>query len=102
MKGKMNRIENKKFKEEEEFVRILKIFTNKYRLAIIKLLKRKGEKSVGQIADLLEVPFNTVSKNVLYLASNEILSRRHDTPFVMYKISNSISNPVKNIISSIL
>lgn len=75
------------FKKEEELIKTFRIFDNKHRLAILAFLKEKGEKSVGQISDHLEAPFNTVSKNLLYLARVGILSRRYDTPFVLYKIS---------------
>lgn len=89
-------------KKEEELLIVFKILANKHRLRILKLLKEKGEKSVGQIADHLEMSFNTTSKNVLFLADKGILSRRYDTPFVLYKISNSLPESAKIIISKIL
>lgn len=90
------------FKEEKELAKLFKVFSNKYRLAILKFLKNEGEKSVGQIADHLDVQFNAVSKNVLYLARRGLLTRRYDTPFVLYKISNSALESAKKMILEII
>ena len=94
----------KKIKNEliNELVIMLKILANKHRLRILELIKKKGEKSVGQIADHLEIPFNTASKNLLYLSKKGILARRYDEPFVLYKISVSFPKPINTIISSLL
>lgn len=91
-----------KLKEEKELAKMFKIFGNKYKLAVLKLLKQKGEKSVGQIADDLEIPFNTVSKYLLQLARQGLLTRRYDTPFVLYKIPNSVPEKLKIILSKII
>ena len=88
--------------KEDELIIVLKMLANTHRLAILRLLKEKGEKSVGQIADRLEVPFNTISKNVLHLTQKGILLKRYDTPFVLYKISNSLPESAKIIISKLL
>ncbi|MEK7642809.1 MAG: helix-turn-helix domain-containing protein [Patescibacteria group bacterium] len=90
------------FKKEKELIKTLRIFNNKHRLAILVFLKEKGEKSVGQIADHLEVPFNTVSKNLLYLARVGVLSRRYDTPFILYKISTSLPKHESIIIRELI
>lgn len=88
--------------EEKELRKIFRIFDNNHRLSILRLLKMKRELSVGQIADHLEVPFNTISKNVLLLAKSGILARRYDTPFVLYKISNSAPAQAKIILSHLI
>jgi len=89
-------------KGNRDLIKTLKIFANEHRLAILGVLKNKGERSVGQIADSLEISFNTVSKNLLYLAKKGILGKRYDGPFVLYKISNPISEPARFIISRLL
>lgn len=90
------------YKKEKELMKTLRTFDNKHRLAILAFLKEKGEKSVGQIADHLEASFNTVSKNLLYLARKGILNRRYDGPFVLYKISSSLPRHESVIIREIL
>ncbi|PIR40079.1 MAG: hypothetical protein COV33_01910 [Candidatus Zambryskibacteria bacterium CG10_big_fil_rev_8_21_14_0_10_34_34] len=98
----MGKVTKNKMIRQDELMVVLKMLANKHRLAILKLLKEKREKSVGQIADCLEVSFNTISKNLLYLSQKGILVRRYDTPFVLYKISNSLPKSAKIIISKIL
>jgi DNA-binding transcriptional ArsR family regulator len=85
-----------------ELLVILKIFANEHRLAILKLLKERGEKSVGQIADHLKIPLNTTSKNLLYLNKKGILKRRYEGPFVLYAIQNKLSSPINIIISKLI
>jgi DNA-binding transcriptional ArsR family regulator len=67
-----------------------KIFANEQRLAILVFLKSEGNKSVGQIADGLEISFKNTSKHLLYLAKRGILERHYDGAFVLYKISNNL------------
>jgi DNA-binding transcriptional ArsR family regulator len=86
----------------KELNRTFKIFANEQRLAIMNLLKTKGEKSVGQIADHLEIPFKTISKHLLYLSDKGILTRRHNGFFVLYEISGNLSKSVRLIISQII
>ena len=62
----------------KKLIETFKIFTNKHRLEILKLLKM-GEKSVGRI-----------------------LTRRYDGPFVLYSISKNISGITQSIISKVL
>jgi DNA-binding transcriptional ArsR family regulator len=82
-----NMMKNKKI---EELEKVFQIFANRHRLAILIILKLEGEKSVGQIADRLEMPFNTTSKNLLFLTRSGILKRRYDGPFVLYSIARSL------------
>ena len=85
----------------KKLIETFKIFTNKHRLEILKLLKM-GEKSVGQIADHLEISFKATSKHLLFLSEKGILTRRYDGPFVLYSISKNISGIIQPIISKVL
>jgi len=89
-------------KDIEDSSRVLKIFANEQRLAIVSLLKSKGDKSVGQIADHLEIPFKTISKHLMYLTKRGILKRRHDGLFVLYNISDNLSRSSQLIISQLI
>jgi DNA-binding transcriptional ArsR family regulator len=81
---------------------VFETFSNEHRLAILKLLKEKGEKSVGQIADYLELSFRITSKHLMYLAGKGVLARRYDGPFVLYKIPSSLSGSARTIIDKLL
>jgi ArsR family transcriptional regulator, arsenate/arsenite/antimonite-responsive transcriptional repressor len=86
----------------EESERLLELLANKRRLAILSLLKEKGEKSVGQIADHLELEFKIISKHLILLAEKGILSRRYDGPFVLYQISANLPPLFRTIINELL
>ena len=86
----------------KEIKKELEIFDNLNRLEILKLLKNKGEISVGSIADKTKLSFKTVSRQLLYLAKNGIVERRYDGQFVLYKISSSLSKTANIIISNLL
>lgn len=86
-------------KEIKYLSQVFKIFANEQRLAVVSLLKLKGEKSVGQIADHLEISFKTASKNLLFLTKKGILKRRYDGSFVLYKISDNLLEFTSLIIS---
>jgi len=88
-------------RENKKLIETFKIFTNYHRLEILKLLKEK-EKSVGQIADSLEISFKATSKHLLFLSEKGILTRRYDGPFVLYSISKNISGITQSIISKVL
>ncbi len=82
-----------------ELEKILKNFSNKHRIAILKYLKEKKEASVGSITDNLECPYTDVSKHLIYLKKSGILRSQYDGPFVMYKISENLSDYFNKIIS---
>ena len=84
-------------KETKELEKTLKIFANEQRLTILKLLKGGEEKSVGEIADHLEIDFKSTSRQLLLLADRGILRRRHDGAFVLYAIAPNLSKSVSLI-----
>lgn len=86
--------------EIKELKNLIRILDNKYRLAILVLLLDKGEKSVGQVADSLEISFNTVSKNLLFLNKKGFLKKRYDGAFVLYSISSNLPKLVGLVIKS--
>ena len=81
---------------------ILKILSEKQKLAILIFLKAKGGRSVGQIADHLEISFKATSKHLLRLTKERILARRYDGNFVLYEIAVSLPEPARLIISHLL
>jgi ArsR family transcriptional regulator, arsenate/arsenite/antimonite-responsive transcriptional repressor len=88
--------------DTKELKKIFEVFNNEPRLAILSLLKSKGEKSVGQIADRLDISYKVVSKHLLILFDTGILQRRYDGPFVLYKISPTLPGAAKVIINGLL
>lgn len=95
--GKGNKKINKN--EFQKLEADLRILAESHRLAILHLLKTNGDLSVGQIADHLEISFKATSKHLLYLAKKDILRRRYDGPFVLYRVADNISEPARSIVS---
>jgi ArsR family transcriptional regulator, arsenate/arsenite/antimonite-responsive transcriptional repressor len=81
---------------------IFEILAEGPKLEILGLLKSKGEKSVGQIADHLEISYKVISKHLLILFDAGILQRRYDGPFVLYKFSSTMPETVRVIINELL
>lgn len=95
----VNKIDTTKFKQ---ITFDLKILAEKHRLEILNLLKTGKSKSVGQIADHLNISFKATSKHLLYFAKKGILKRRYDGPFVLYKISDNLPRVARLIIFHLL
>ena len=85
----------------QELKKELEIFDNLNRLHILKYLKNRGERPVGDIADSAGVSFKTASRQLLYLAQKEILKRRYDGSFVLYKIGDKLSPITRTLISQL-
>ena len=94
---------NNKFSETEfgKLEKELEILASKQRLAILSYLKKSGQRSVGSIADKVRISFKATSKHLLYLAKNGVLNRRYDGPFVVYRISDNLSELVRLVISQL-
>lgn len=83
----------------KELMKEIEIFNNLNRLKILKFLKDKGERPVGDVADNIETSFKTASRQLLYMAKRGILKRRYDGSFVFYKISGNLPKISDSIIS---
>lgn len=79
----------------------LKMLAESHHLEILHFLKNGKESSVGQISDHMSASFKATSKHLLLLAKKGILERHYDGPFVLYKISENLSDLNKSIISQL-
>jgi DNA-binding transcriptional ArsR family regulator len=77
----------------------LKILADGNRLEILRFLKKKKEAPVCTISDNIGASFKATSKHLLFLARKGILKRRYDSPFVLYKFSNTLSEIHRIVIS---
>jgi ArsR family transcriptional regulator len=71
----------------EMHAEICKIFTHSKRLEIINLL-RDGEKTVGELVELSDIPQSNISQHLAILRQRGIVSTRRDGINVYYRISN--------------
>lgn len=72
---------------------LLKALSNRHRLLILCQLI-DGEKSVGQLADLLGVRDSTASQHLALLRRDRIISGRRDGQTIWYRIA---SQPARDI-----
>ena len=81
--------------------RILKAFANRRRITIIRLLKRRGETTVGDIADAIKLSFKATSKHLAILTAAEITVREQRSMHVQYRLSPDVLPLSKILISTL-
>ncbi len=83
---------------EKEFEKILKALANRRRLAILKYLKKKGEASVGDVADQIKLSLKATSKHLGLLASADIVEREQRSLQMFYRIVGGLKPAAKHIL----
>jgi len=64
--------------EEKEVIKILKAVANENRFEILKCLCRDKELSVGDLAEIMNLPFRSVSRDLFFLRkANLVLFKNH-------------------------
>lgn len=87
--------------KEKEIERILKALANRRRLSIVKFLKKKGEKTVGDIAGDIKISFKATSKHLGVLYAVNIVEKEQRSLQVFYKLSSQL-HPIAKYISNSL
>ncbi len=62
--------------KDEDLIRILKVLANKNRFAILKCLHKHKELSVGDLAEITDRPFRSVSRNLFVLRKAKLVHSR--------------------------
>lgn len=76
---------------------LLKALSNRHRLLIICQLI-EGERSVGELAEFLELRDSTVSQHLALLRKDGLVSARRDAQTIYYSIS---SDPAREILNTL-
>ncbi|WP_210333489.1 metalloregulator ArsR/SmtB family transcription factor [Rhizobium sp. ARZ01] len=76
---------------------LLKAMSNRHRLLILCQLV-DGEKSVGQLAELLGIRDSTVSQHLALLRKDRIVAGRRDGQTIWYHIE---SDPARNVVEAL-
>ena len=79
--------------------KILKALANRRRLAIVKYLKKQGEKSVGDIASEIKLSFKSTSKHLRILSAVDIVEREQKSLQMFYSLAKNQKPAAKYIIS---
>jgi DNA-binding transcriptional ArsR family regulator len=76
---------------------LLKALSNRHRLLIICQLI-DGERSVGDLADLLDLRDSTVSQHLALLRKDGLVSARRDAQTIYYSIA---SDPAREVLKAL-
>ena len=80
--------------------KMLKAFANRRRLAIVKYLKR-GEATVGEIAEEINLSFKSTSRHLTVLQTADILERDQRSLQAYYRLASSQNTIARTIINSL-
>lgn len=80
-------IDERALRLNEMHAEICKVFTSPVRIQILDLL-REGERTVGDLADTMELPQSNVSQHLGIMRAKGILVARKDGPSVHYRLAN--------------
>lgn len=86
-------------KELREVEKQLKALANGRRIIIVRYISRKGEASVGDIADEIKLSFKATSAHLLILFAAGLLDRRQTSTTVLYKLSQPTPPLIKTMLS---
>ncbi len=81
----------------EQASELLKSLANRHRLLILCQLTQ-GERSVGDLADFLNLRDSTVSQHLALLRKDELVSARRDGQSIWYSVS---SDPAQQILETL-
>ena len=84
--------------KEKEKERILKALANMRRLAIVNLLHKSNEKSVGEIADNIKLSFRATSKHLSVLMNADILEKEQRSLQMFYSLNKNAPSMVKQLL----
>ena len=82
----------------KEYERVLKALANRRRLAIIALLKKRNEATVGNVAEHIKLSFTSTSKHLNILARVDILDKRQQGLEVFYFIGTKVPIVAQSLI----
>jgi DNA-binding transcriptional ArsR family regulator len=83
----------------QEVSRVLKVIAHPARLLILSDL-RQGEKTVGQVVELLGIPQTSVSQHLAALRAGGAVSSRRSRQLVYYSISDPVFISVLDLVLS--
>ncbi|MDO8471385.1 MAG: metalloregulator ArsR/SmtB family transcription factor [bacterium] len=84
--------------KEKEKERILKALANRRRLAIIDILRKGNEKSVGEIADNIRLSFRATSKHLSVLMNADILEKEQRSLQMFYSLNKNAPDTIKQLL----
>ncbi|MDO8729203.1 MAG: metalloregulator ArsR/SmtB family transcription factor [bacterium] len=87
--------------KEKEKERILKALANRRRLAIIDLLHKEREQSVGEIANSIKLSFRATSKHLSVLMNADILEKEQRSLQMFYSLNKNAPNTIRQLLRTL-
>ncbi|MDO8561290.1 MAG: metalloregulator ArsR/SmtB family transcription factor [bacterium] len=85
--------------KDRDLERVLKAFANRRRVAIVRLVRKSREASVGDIADDIRLSFRATSKHLATLSAVDILEKEQRGLQVFYRVAHDIPDVAQKILS---
>lgn len=73
--------------EDKELIKILKAVANENRFTILKCLQKDKELSVGDLAEIMDLPFRSVSRDLSVLRNVGLVQSRNSYSNRIYSIN---------------
>ncbi len=83
----------------EDNEKILKALANRRRLVILKLLKSKKPRTVGELSKYLDLSFKSTSKHLAVLYGAGVVGKEQKNLSMFYFVANSLPKLAKRIIN---
>jgi DNA-binding transcriptional ArsR family regulator len=83
----------------KELERTLKAFANKRRLAIVQLIQKRKEISVGDVAREIRVSIKATSKHLALLSGVGVLDKEQRGTNMFYRLASDMPDPARKILS---
>ncbi len=84
---------------QKNLVKIFKAMGNERRFLILGNLMQKKELSVGQIAELIDLSFKSVSRHLSVLYGADLIEVRQSGLNRFYSIKEGLSRDIKNFLT---
>jgi DNA-binding transcriptional ArsR family regulator len=84
---------------EREQERVLKAVANRRRAAMVRLLKKRKEMSVGAVAEVFKLSFKATSKHLNILAHAGILEKEQRSLNMFYRLSPDMPNFTRRLVT---
>ena len=84
---------------EKELEKIFKALANKRRIVILKFLKRKGNASVGDVANVIKLSLPSTSKHLMILFNADLVEKEQKSLIVYYFLPKTKNSAVNKLLS---
>jgi DNA-binding transcriptional ArsR family regulator len=84
---------------EKELERTLKAFANRRRIAIVRLLKKQKEATVGEIAREIKLSFKSTSNHLGVLAGAGIVDKDQRSTLMFYHLAHDLPDATHRILA---